>query len=89
MVLELLHQSSKRRNTNRSHLVEESLGCQYLEMHTPSVLDLTQKADYASQAAIWGIEVGIVLFAFQIKPSCCVWFLDYKLLYILGIARPR
>ncbi|EFH54316.1 hypothetical protein ARALYDRAFT_486043 [Arabidopsis lyrata subsp. lyrata] len=56
MVLELLHQSSKRRNTNRSNLVEESLGCQYLEMHTPSVLDLTQKEDYASQAAIWGIE---------------------------------
>lgn len=61
MVLELLHQSTKRRNTNRSHLVEESLGCQYLEMHTPSVLDLTQRKEYASQAALWGIEVSIVL----------------------------
>lgn len=57
MVLELLHQSTKRHNTNRSHLVEESLGCQYLEMHTPTVLDLTQEKEYASQAALWGIEV--------------------------------
>ncbi|CAH2064010.1 unnamed protein product [Thlaspi arvense] len=56
MVLELLHQSTKRHNTNRSHLVEESFGCQYLEMHTPSVLDLTQEKEYASQAALWGIE---------------------------------
>ncbi|CAN7095147.1 unnamed protein product [Brassica rapa subsp. narinosa] len=56
MVLELLHQSTKKHNTNRSHLVEESLGCQYLEMHTPSVLDLTKEKEYASQAALWGIE---------------------------------
>ncbi|KAF3494442.1 hypothetical protein DY000_02056348 [Brassica cretica] len=56
MVLELLHQSTKRHNTNRSHLVEESLGCQYLEMHTPKVLDLTKEKEYASQAALWGIE---------------------------------
>ncbi|XP_010504481.1 PREDICTED: UTP--glucose-1-phosphate uridylyltransferase 3, chloroplastic isoform X2 [Camelina sativa] len=56
MVLELLYQSTKRRNTSRSHIVEESLGCQYLEMHTPSVLDLTQRKEYASQAALWGIE---------------------------------
>ncbi|CAN8254491.1 unnamed protein product [Cochlearia groenlandica] len=56
MVLELLHQSSKKHNTNRSHVVKESLGCQYLEMHTPSVIDLTQKKEYASQAALWGIE---------------------------------
>uniref|UniRef100_A0A1J3EFQ4 UDP-sugar pyrophosphorylase n=1 Tax=Noccaea caerulescens TaxID=107243 RepID=A0A1J3EFQ4_NOCCA len=56
MVLELLHQSTKRHYTNRSHAVEESLGCQYLEMHTPSVLDLTQEKEYASQAALWGIE---------------------------------
>lgn len=61
MVLELLHQSTKRHNTNRSHVDEESLGCQYLEMHTPSVLDLTQEKEYASQAALWGIEVSIVL----------------------------
>ncbi|CAH8360429.1 unnamed protein product [Eruca vesicaria subsp. sativa] len=56
MVLELLHQSTMRHNINRSHLVEESLGCQYLEMHTPSVLDLTKEKEYASQAALWGIE---------------------------------
>lgn len=65
MVLELLHQSTKRHNTNRSHLVEESLGCQYLEMHTPSVLDLTQEKEYASQAALWGIEVSIAAIAFH------------------------
>lgn len=90
MVLELLHQSLKRHNnTNRSHFVEESLGCQYLEMHSPSVLDLTQRKEYASQAALWGIEVSIVLLLFIIEWICCVWFLDYKFLYILGIARPR
>ncbi|KFK34847.1 hypothetical protein AALP_AA5G200800 [Arabis alpina] len=56
MVLELLHQSTKRHNATRSHVVEESLGVQYLEMHTPSVLDLTESKEYASQAALWGIE---------------------------------
>lgn len=61
MVLELLHQSNKKHNSNRSHFVEESLGCQYLEMHTPSVLDLTKEKEYASQAALWGIEVSIML----------------------------
>jgi hypothetical protein len=82
MVLELLHQSSKRRNTNRSQLVEESLGCQYLEMHTPSVLDLTQEEDYASQAALWGIEVRFVLLVLKLSKvvvygfwiiSCCTY----------------
>ncbi|XP_010536381.1 PREDICTED: UTP--glucose-1-phosphate uridylyltransferase 3, chloroplastic-like [Tarenaya hassleriana] len=56
MVLELLHQASKRQITNRSQLVEESLDCQYLEIHAPNVIDLTQKKEYASQAAVWGIE---------------------------------
>ncbi|ESQ44484.1 hypothetical protein EUTSA_v10005783mg [Eutrema salsugineum] len=56
MVLELLHQSTKRHNASRSHLVEESLSCQYLEMHSPSVLDLTQEKEFASQAALWGIK---------------------------------
>lgn len=67
MVLELLHQSTKRHNTNRSYLVEESLGCQYLEMHTPSVLDLTQEKEYASQAALWGIEVSIGAICFSVN----------------------
>ncbi|XP_010554677.1 PREDICTED: UTP--glucose-1-phosphate uridylyltransferase 3, chloroplastic [Tarenaya hassleriana] len=56
MVLELLQQATRRQITNRSHFVEESLDGQYLEIHLPNVLDLTQKKEYASQAALWGIE---------------------------------
>lgn len=33
------------------------MGLQFLEIHPPSVLDLSQDKEYAAQAALWGIEV--------------------------------
>ena len=31
--------------------------CQFAEIHAPRGIDLSQDTEYASQAAIWGIEV--------------------------------
>lgn len=39
--------------------MEESMKRQIQEIHVPSVLDLSQNTDYASQAALWGIEVSL------------------------------
>ncbi|XP_040999798.1 UTP--glucose-1-phosphate uridylyltransferase 3, chloroplastic isoform X1 [Juglans microcarpa x Juglans regia] len=55
-VLELLARSCKRQATNWSQTRTESKECQFLEIHAPSGLDLSQSTEYASQAAIWGIE---------------------------------
>lgn len=56
-VLELLVQSTYERQTiNWSQSINESMECQFLEIHSPSVLDLSQDTEYASQAALWGIE---------------------------------
>lgn len=82
MVLELLHQSTKKHMTNRSYLVEESLGCQYFEMHTPAVLDLTQRKEYASQAALWGIEVSfcvdaLILTEFIVYAFCIISYYTF------------
>ncbi|CAK7325899.1 unnamed protein product [Dovyalis caffra] len=57
MVLELLFQSTfKEQTTNWSQHIKESMECQFLEIHSPSGLDLSKNTEYASQAALWGIE---------------------------------
>ncbi|XP_047270830.1 UTP--glucose-1-phosphate uridylyltransferase 3, chloroplastic isoform X3 [Capsicum annuum] len=55
MVLELLSQSTFERPC-LSHNSNNSLKREITEIHPPSVLDLSQDLEYASQAAIWGIE---------------------------------
>ncbi|KAF7132369.1 hypothetical protein RHSIM_Rhsim09G0179300 [Rhododendron simsii] len=56
-VLELLAQSRYEGHTiNWSKHLNESKGCQLLEVHPPRVLDLSEDTEYASQAALWGIE---------------------------------
>jgi hypothetical protein len=55
MVLELLARATcERQTTNWSNNL---MDCQFLEIQVPSGLDLSQNTEYASQAAIWGIEV--------------------------------
>ncbi|GLT92937.1 hypothetical protein SLE2022_107470 [Rubroshorea leprosula] len=57
MALDLLAQSSLEGQTkNWSEHIHASLECQFLEIHTPTGLDLSQNTEYASQAALWGIE---------------------------------
>lgn len=57
MVLDLLAQSSRKDQTKGwSEHIHESMESQFLEIHTPSGLDLSQNKEYASQAALWGIE---------------------------------
>ncbi|KAJ4827906.1 UTP--glucose-1-phosphate uridylyltransferase 3, chloroplastic [Turnera subulata] len=57
MVLELLVQSTfEKQRTNWSQHIEETMGCQFLEIHAPSGVDLSKDTEYASQAALWGIE---------------------------------
>ncbi|KAF5201789.1 Utp--glucose-1-phosphate uridylyltransferase 3 protein [Thalictrum thalictroides] len=56
-VFELLSSSlSESHNTQWPMHLEESLKCQILDIHAPSVLNLSENMDYASQAALWGIE---------------------------------
>ncbi|XVF24165.1 hypothetical protein REPUB_Repub13aG0103800 [Reevesia pubescens] len=57
MVLELLAESSlEMQTTNQSQRVHESMECLFLEIHPPTGCDLSQNPEYASQAALWGIE---------------------------------
>lgn len=60
-MLELLAQKSfERQNINgsqRRHGVKE---CQILGIDAPKGLDLSENTEYASQAALWGIEVSII-----------------------------
>ncbi|XAR71908.1 UTP--glucose-1-phosphate uridylyltransferase [Bertholletia excelsa] len=57
-VLELLVQSTPGEQIiNWSQQINESSNCQFVEIHPPRVLDLSQDTEYASQAALWGIEV--------------------------------
>ncbi|XP_024970468.1 UTP--glucose-1-phosphate uridylyltransferase 3, chloroplastic isoform X2 [Cynara cardunculus var. scolymus] len=57
-ILEILSQSVHgEKNINFQHINNSnSMGCQLLEIHPPSVLDLSQDTEYAAQAALWGIE---------------------------------
>ncbi|CAN1172931.1 UTP--glucose-1-phosphate uridylyltransferase 3, chloroplastic, partial [Linum perenne] len=57
MVLELLtHSTCENQTTNWSQHIHDNMNCQFLEIHAPSGLDLSKDTDYASQAAMWGIE---------------------------------
>lgn len=56
--MELLAQSTcKKQATNWSQHIQETMECQFLEIHSPSGLDLSKNTEYASQAALWGIQV--------------------------------
>ncbi|KAK2982498.1 hypothetical protein RJ640_026341 [Escallonia rubra] len=55
--LELLVQSTyKEQAVNWSQPISKSMECQFLEIHPPNARDLSQDTEYASQAALWGIE---------------------------------
>ena len=56
-VLEILSQSSSRKQINRTQNINEAIKCQLLEIHSPVGFDLSKNTTYASQAALWGIEV--------------------------------
>ncbi|XP_059627949.1 UTP--glucose-1-phosphate uridylyltransferase 3, chloroplastic [Cornus florida] len=57
VALELLAQSTYNGPAiNWSQHINESRESQFLEIHPPSVLDLSKDTEYASQAALWGIE---------------------------------
>ncbi|XP_057514385.1 uncharacterized protein At4g37920-like [Actinidia eriantha] len=52
-VFQLLAQSTYEGQTiNGSQSINESMQCQFLEIHPPSVLDLSQDTKYAYQAAL-------------------------------------
>ncbi|KAL8520290.1 hypothetical protein ACS0TY_011002 [Phlomoides rotata] len=56
-VLVLLAQSNHDEHTiTWSEQTNKLLKCQLVEIHPPSVLDLSEDTEYASQAAFWGIE---------------------------------
>ncbi|TKY47567.1 hypothetical protein E2542_SST29627 [Spatholobus suberectus] len=56
-VLELLVQKSfERQNKNWSHHRHEVKECQILGINAPNGLNLSEDTEYASQAALWGIE---------------------------------
>lgn len=57
-MLELLAQSTQEGNTTHwNGQTAKSLRRQFLEIHPPSVLDISKDTEYGSQAAFWGIEV--------------------------------
>lgn len=56
-VLELLAESRHGRwRMDSSQFINEIKGCQFMEIHPPNVLDLSKNTEYASKAALWGIE---------------------------------
>ncbi|XP_021732516.1 UTP--glucose-1-phosphate uridylyltransferase 3, chloroplastic-like [Chenopodium quinoa] len=55
-VLELLAESVTGQTMNSSQHMKESMKCQFVEIHSPKGVDLSRNTEYASQAAIWGIE---------------------------------
>lgn len=55
-VLELLAESVSGHNINSSQHMKDSMKCQFVEIHPPKGLDLSENTEYASQAALWGIE---------------------------------
>lgn len=68
MVLALLSLSSAdRKTTNWPQHAHEIMECQYLEVHPPAGLDLSQNEEYASQAALWGVEVKFIYHCFYIE----------------------
>lgn len=75
MVLELLAQSSLEMQTaHQAQHVHESMECQFLEIHPPTGCDLSQDTEYASQAALWGIEVSADSVLFMLTKRMCLKF---------------
>ncbi|XP_077215330.1 UDP-glucose pyrophosphorylase 3 [Tasmannia lanceolata] len=57
VVLELLSTSkAESLSMDWSVDLDESMKCQFKEIHVPRGLDLSENSEYASQAALWGIE---------------------------------
>ncbi|XP_052478085.1 UTP--glucose-1-phosphate uridylyltransferase 3, chloroplastic isoform X3 [Gossypium raimondii] len=72
MVLELLAQSSfETQSINNSNHLHESMECQFLEIHPPIGCDLSSNTEYASQAALWGIEAREFLY-FKLYGKQCI-----------------
>ena len=62
-MLELLFEKSfERQNVSWSQHMHEVQECQILGIDAPKGLNLSENTEYASQAALWGIEVSIVTF---------------------------
>lgn len=82
MVLELLTESvSERQSTNWSQNSKGSTESQILEIHSPAGLDLSQNTEYASQAALWGIEVRLLrIIEFSLQHVYAVDDLELKVL---------
>lgn len=60
-VLELIAQSLvDRKNTDWSQHMGDVKETQILGIDAPTGLDLSENIEYASQAALWGIEVVII-----------------------------
>lgn len=89
-VLELLAQSTYEGHTiNWSKHLNESMKCQFLEIHRPSVLDLSEDTEYASQAALWGIEVCVWLcFSFE-HEGCSTGYFGNSDCFLVGFTRFR
>ncbi|KAL9230210.1 hypothetical protein vseg_005593 [Gypsophila vaccaria] len=55
-VLELLAESANGKTMDRSQHMKDSLNCQFVDIHPPKGVELSKDVEYASQAALWGIE---------------------------------
>lgn len=76
-VLELLAQSTQEGNTTHwNGQTAKSLRRQFVEIHPPSVLDLSEDTEYASQAAFWGIEVSSL---------SCFFLIIVLRIYLFGV----
>jgi len=60
-VLELIVQKSfERQNIKWSHQMHEVKECKILGINAPNGHNLSEDIEYASQAALWGIEVSLI-----------------------------
>ncbi|CAA0831342.1 UDP-glucose pyrophosphorylase 3 [Striga hermonthica] len=84
-VFELLAQSTDARETvNWSQQTNKLLKCPFVEIHPPSVIDLSKDTEYASQAALLGIEVS-KQFLFPEVRIVDLIFICYKLTHFQGL----
>lgn len=61
------------------------MDCQVLEIHAPSGLNLSQNTEYASQAALWGIEVSTLIYlSYNIK-DVVKFVLNYNIFFFQGL----
>lgn len=85
-VLELLVET-KRQTTKSSKHKHELMDCQFLEIHTPSGLDLSQNTEYALEAALWGIEVSAFVYLLLLENDVLQVGLNYKILFFFRVCR--